>query len=176
MIISRVPTMLTRRMSPIHKPISSHRVTRLTHNTPHTTQYQVPSQIDIMKEMTNFKISISKESAVLEIKLSEKIAGVETKLSEKFTRDLAGVETKLSDKIAGVETKLSEKISKSHSDLSEKISKSHSELMVAIQSQNTKQEAFKRRIYSMIVLGITGCVGYVERNRLIGLITPAIKP
>ena len=73
--------------------------------------------------------------------------------------------------ITGVEMRLIEKIAKSHIDLSEKIGN----VLTAVEKQNTGNERFKKRIYTMIGGFAATFIGYANRDRLVAMLA-SLKP
>jgi len=148
-------------------------ITRLTHTEKNHVALATQEQLHKVQLGLNDKI------AGLETKLIEKIAGVETRLTEKFTKEIAGVETRLTEKftkeIAGVETRLTEKISKSHTELSEKIVTGQAQLLTAIEKQNTGNERFKKRIYTLFGGLAATFMAYANSERLIARFA-SLKP
>jgi len=133
-------------------------ITRLTHTEKNHVALATQEQLHKVQLGLNDKI------AGLETKLIEKIAGVETRLTEKFTKE-----------IAGVETRLTEKISKSHTELSEKIVTGQAQLLTAIEKQNTGNERFKKRIYTLFGGLAATFMAYANSERLIARFA-SLKP
>ena len=166
----------------------------LTHVLKHTPKNQPPLLVRYTHSENNnvalatqehlhqVQLGLNDKISGVETKLTKEIAGVEMRLSEKFTKEIAGVETKLTKEIAGVETKLTkeiigvemrliEKIAKSHIDLSEKIGN----VLTAVEKQNTGNERFKKRIYTMIGGFAATFIGYANRDRLVAMLA-SLKP
>jgi len=133
-------------------------ITRLTH----TEKNHVA--LATQEQLHNVQLGLNDKIAGVETKLIEKIAGVETRLTEKFTKE-----------IAGVETRLTEKISKSHTDLSEKIVTGQAQLLTAIEKQNTGNERFKKRIYTLFGGLAATFMAYANSERLIARFA-SLKP
>jgi len=144
-------------------------ITRLTHTEKNHVALATQEQLHKVQLGLNDKI------AGLETKLIEKIAGVETRLTEKFTKEIAGVETRLTEKISKSHTELSEKISKSHTELSEKIMTGQAQLLTAIEKQNTGNERFKKRIYTLFGGLAATFMAYANSERLIARFA-SLKP
>jgi len=163
-------------------------ITRLTHTEKNhvalATQEQLHKvQLGLNDKIAGLETKLIEKIAGVETRLTEKftkeIAGVETRLTEKFTKEIAGVETRLTEKftkeIAGVETRLTEKISKSHTELSEKIVTGQAQLLTAIEKQNTGNERFKKRIYTLFGGLAATFMAYANSERLIARFA-SLKP
>ena len=155
----------------------------LTHVLKHTPKNQPPLLVRYTHSENNnvalatqehlhqVQLGLNDKISGVETKLTKEIAGVEMRLSEKFTKEIAGVETKLTKEITGVEMRLIEKIAKSHIDLSEKIGN----VLTAVEKQNTGNERFKKRIYTMIGGFAATFIGYANRDRLVAMLA-SLKP
>ena len=140
----------------------------LTHVLKHTPKNQPPLLVRYThSENNNVALATQEHLHQVQLGLNDKISGVETKL----TKEIAGVETKLTKEITGVEMRLIEKIAKSHIDLSEKIGN----VLTAVEKQNTGNERFKKRIYTMIGGFAATFIGYANRDRLVTMLA-SLKP
>ena len=122
-------------------------------------------------EKNHVALATQEQLHKVQLGLNDKIAGLETKLIEK----IAGVETRLTEKISKSHTELSEKISKSHTELSEKIVTGQAQLLTAIEKQNTGNERFKKRIYTLFGGLAATFMAYANSERLIARFA-SLKP
>ena len=129
----------------------------LTHVLKHTPKNQPPLLVRYThSENNNVALATQEHLHQVQLGLNDKISGVETKLTKEIT---------------GVEMRLIEKIAKSHIDLSEKIGN----VLTAVEKQNTGNERFKKRIYTMIGGFAATFIGYANRDRLVAMLA-SLKP